>query len=178
MTLDDLGELHTLTLATRSYVLLPYCLCALITRLTHWKQDLFMVDCPLSVQPGDTLEGCIRITRNKCWRRHLKVVISYKHITSDNQHSEVLVWFFIVSNSVSRYQRCLMVSHDVLWRLIMSYGASCWLMVSHGVLWCLINMDSAVDLWSCHQSYDYWSSIQWVWLPPLMVSISSVPMDL
>ena len=54
--------------------------------LTHWKQDLFMIDTPISVKKGDMLDGVICIQRNKLWRRHLKVHISYTHspISSDS----------------------------------------------------------------------------------------------
>ena len=60
--------------------------------LTHWKQDLFMVNTPLSVARGDVLEGKICIRRNRLWRRHLKVTIQYIHSpTSPDQPTQVLI---------------------------------------------------------------------------------------
>jgi protein arginine N-methyltransferase 2 len=61
-------EYETVTLSTSPH-----------SPLTHWKQDLFMVDTPLPVVKGDLIEGEICIYRNKLWRRHLRVLISYTH---------------------------------------------------------------------------------------------------
>ncbi|XP_065888982.1 protein arginine N-methyltransferase 2-like isoform X1 [Dysidea avara] len=51
--------------------------------LTHWKQDLLMVDTPLEVFPGDHVIGSIRMTRNKRWRRHIKVNLTYQVMRND-----------------------------------------------------------------------------------------------
>ena len=56
--------------------------------LTHWKQDLLMVDTPLTVKPDDIIEGRIKIARNQHWRRHLKVLLTYRHISGE-QSSQV-----------------------------------------------------------------------------------------
>lgn len=53
--------------------------------LTHWKQDLMMMDEPLSVSISDRIEGKITITRNKIWRRHLRIFISFHHIAGGVQ---------------------------------------------------------------------------------------------
>lgn len=50
-----------------------------VLRLTHWKQDLFMMNDPISVSPGDAVSGKISIIRNRHWRRHLRVSISCTH---------------------------------------------------------------------------------------------------
>lgn len=47
--------------------------------LTHWRQALLMLNTPLMVDKGDYVEGRITITRNKVWRRHLKVHLRYRH---------------------------------------------------------------------------------------------------
>ena len=60
-------------------------------RLTHWKQDLLMMDEAISVEPGDVLSGRISIVRNRHWRRHLHVSISYTHRTKEGQESKVSV---------------------------------------------------------------------------------------
>ena len=58
-------------------------------RQTHWKQDLLVIDCPLEVITGDTIEGRISITRNKIWRRHLKIDVEYKHFSGKAQETSV-----------------------------------------------------------------------------------------
>ena len=68
-----------------------------LSRLTHWKQTLFMMDFPVTVQQGDTIEGVLTMTRNKEWRRHLRVDIQYSlHINQKptnpgkNHHTPIL----------------------------------------------------------------------------------------
>lgn len=56
--------------------------------LTHWKQDLLMMDEPISVEPGDVLNGRISIVRNRHWRRHLHVSISYTHRNKEGEESK------------------------------------------------------------------------------------------
>lgn len=52
---------------------------------THWKQTLFMLDCPVSVDEGDTISGSIVLCRNPIWRRHMNVTLSWTiHSSSDN----------------------------------------------------------------------------------------------
>ncbi|XP_065833893.1 protein arginine N-methyltransferase 2-like [Oscarella lobularis] len=46
--------------------------------LTHWKQDLFMLDEPEVVEVGQEICGSIRIRRNSKWRRHLKATIKWE----------------------------------------------------------------------------------------------------
>lgn len=53
--------------------------------LTHWKQDLMMMDEPVSVSANDRIEGKVTITRNKVWRRHLRIYISFYHISEGAQ---------------------------------------------------------------------------------------------
>ena len=59
-----------------------------LSSLTHWKQDLLMVDTPLSMKPDDIIEGRIKISRNQQWRRHLRVTLVYHHISGE-QASQV-----------------------------------------------------------------------------------------
>ncbi|XP_077997829.1 protein arginine N-methyltransferase 2-like [Glandiceps talaboti] len=55
-------------------------------RLTHWKQDLFMMEEPVEVAIGDKITGSVSIKRNPHWRRHLKIIFRYKILsnTTDN----------------------------------------------------------------------------------------------
>ncbi|EDO39146.1 predicted protein, partial [Nematostella vectensis] len=45
--------------------------------LTHWKQDLFLLDMPLPVQENDLIKGSICLKRNPDFRRHLSVVFDF-----------------------------------------------------------------------------------------------------
>ena len=47
-----------------------------------------MMDAPISLSVNDRIEGKITITRNKVWRRHLRICISFYHISKD-AHSNV-----------------------------------------------------------------------------------------
>ncbi|KAL5489484.1 hypothetical protein EMCRGX_G018578 [Ephydatia muelleri] len=64
--------------------------------LTHWKQALLMLNTPLHVTKGDHIEGDIILTRNKVWRRHLRVRLKYKHsgvgVCSEKMSKEFLLW--------------------------------------------------------------------------------------
>lgn len=51
--------------------------------LTHWKQDLFMLDDPITVCEGDQVEGTVTFSRNQEWRRHLRVMLQFS-VTSGN----------------------------------------------------------------------------------------------
>lgn len=46
--------------------------------LTHWKQDLFVMDEPVSVRVGDEIKGSITLSRNPDWRRHVRVQFCYE----------------------------------------------------------------------------------------------------
>ncbi|XP_078701433.1 protein arginine N-methyltransferase 2-like [Branchiostoma floridae x Branchiostoma belcheri] len=46
--------------------------------MTHWKQDLFMMDQPTAVEGGDSIVGNILIKRNPEWRRHLRVMFTWE----------------------------------------------------------------------------------------------------
>ncbi|XP_066263589.1 protein arginine N-methyltransferase 2-like isoform X2 [Branchiostoma lanceolatum] len=46
--------------------------------MTHWKQDLFMMDQPTAVEGGDSIVGSILIKRNPEWRRHLRVRFTWE----------------------------------------------------------------------------------------------------
>lgn len=47
------------------------------SEITHWKQTLFMLDAPVSVEEGDIIAGSIRLQRNPVWRRHLSITFSW-----------------------------------------------------------------------------------------------------
>lgn len=56
--------------------------------LTHWKQDLLLLDDPLAVSEGDRLDGVITLTRNPLWRRHLRVRLTFSLTTSDDSSQD------------------------------------------------------------------------------------------
>lgn len=49
----------------------------IILRITHWKQTLFMLDAPVTVEEGDIIVGSICLQRNPVWRRHLSITFSW-----------------------------------------------------------------------------------------------------
>ena len=57
----------------------------ILIRLTHWKQDLLMLDTPLDVLSGDHVIGNVRLKRNTKWRRHLTITVTYC-VTRNNQN--------------------------------------------------------------------------------------------
>ncbi|XP_070187206.1 protein arginine N-methyltransferase 2-like isoform X2 [Littorina saxatilis] len=65
--------------------------------LTHWKQNLFLLDSGISVNEGDVLQGQAKIFRHSEWRRHLRFFVTFRHIrkqTGENVPYEKLfyVW--------------------------------------------------------------------------------------
>lgn len=46
--------------------------------LTHWKQNLFIIDEAITVECDDIITGSYNLYRNKEWRRHLFVKINFK----------------------------------------------------------------------------------------------------
>ena len=52
-----------------------------------------MMDEPISLNVNDRIEGKVTITRNKVWRRHLRIWISFYHI-SEGAQSNVSKWFY------------------------------------------------------------------------------------
>uniref|UniRef100_A0A1A8J1Y5 Protein arginine N-methyltransferase 2 n=1 Tax=Nothobranchius kuhntae TaxID=321403 RepID=A0A1A8J1Y5_NOTKU len=52
---------------------------------THWKQTLFMLDRPVSVNVGDILSGTVTLHRNPVWRRHMTVAL---HWSINNSKSD------------------------------------------------------------------------------------------
>ena len=62
---------------------------SLSLRLTHWKQDLFLLDQSLEVREGDRVRGTVRVRRHKLWRRHLRVNLSYTHWREEQTLSQV-----------------------------------------------------------------------------------------
>uniref|UniRef100_A0A9J7Z3W3 Protein arginine N-methyltransferase 2 n=1 Tax=Cyprinus carpio carpio TaxID=630221 RepID=A0A9J7Z3W3_CYPCA len=47
------------------------------SEITHWKQTLFMLDAPVTVEEGDIIVGSICLQRNPVWRRHLSITFSW-----------------------------------------------------------------------------------------------------
>lgn len=63
--------------------------------VTHWKQDLFLLDEPITVQKGNYLKGTIYIKRNPEYRRHLSVtydfIVSYGHAVDNGDISREII---------------------------------------------------------------------------------------
>lgn len=57
--------------------------------LTHWKQNLFLLDDPVEVSRGDRVEGQIKIYRHPEWRRHLRVLIQFKVLSGFQMDIEI-----------------------------------------------------------------------------------------
>jgi protein arginine N-methyltransferase 2 len=53
-------------------------------RLTHWKQDLFLLDTPVEVVQGGTVVGSIVLSRNPEYRRHIRAEFKFM-VTSGNE---------------------------------------------------------------------------------------------
>lgn len=53
------------------------------SEITHWKQTLFMLDAPVSVEEGDIIAGSIRLQRNPIWRRHLSITFLWNINSSE-----------------------------------------------------------------------------------------------
>lgn len=64
--------------------------------LTHWKQDLFLLDDPIAVRKGYCIDGSISIKRNPEYRRHLSVtfafLVCYGQSVSDDCESDDVVY--------------------------------------------------------------------------------------
>lgn len=65
------------------------------SELTHWKQDLFLLDEPIAVQKGYCVDGAITIKRNPEYRRHLSVnftfLVYYGHsVSNENESTDVV----------------------------------------------------------------------------------------
>jgi len=58
-----------------------------------------MVDTPLDVLPGDHVMGSIRMTRNKRWRRHIKVNLTYQVMRNDHPLSVSIIVSLLVTVS-------------------------------------------------------------------------------
>ena len=59
--------------------------------LTHWKQNLFLLDNPVQVSKGDRVEGQIKIYRHPEWRRHLRVLLQFKVFSGFQMDIEVII---------------------------------------------------------------------------------------
>lgn len=62
-----------------------------ISSLTHWKQNLFLLDEPIQVEEGDEITGTFTLTRNPEYRRHLRAFIS---ITLNSGNTQVKYYMF------------------------------------------------------------------------------------
>ena len=58
-----------------------------------------MVETPLEVLPGDHVIGSIRMTRNKRWRRHIKVNLTYQVMRNDHPLSVSTIVSLLVTIS-------------------------------------------------------------------------------
>lgn len=52
---------------------------------THWKQTLFMLDQPVSVDTGNFISGTIILHRNPIWRRHMTVTLQWNINSSSEE---------------------------------------------------------------------------------------------
>ena len=59
--------------------------------LTHWKQDLLLIDQPYKVLEGQRIKGKVLLTRHKIWRRHLRVQLSYSLWNNEEKITEVIM---------------------------------------------------------------------------------------
>ncbi|XP_028847263.1 protein arginine N-methyltransferase 2 isoform X2 [Denticeps clupeoides] len=50
---------------------------------THWKQTLFMLDAPVTVQTGDCIRGSMTLQRNPIWRRHLTITFHWAVVSTE-----------------------------------------------------------------------------------------------
>ena len=71
-------------------LLLPFKVLSVLFSLTHWKQNLFLLDVPISVSKGDSVEGKVTISRNPEYRRHIRGHFEFTVIPESNIASEVL----------------------------------------------------------------------------------------
>ena len=54
---------------------------------THWKQNLFLLDDPVSVNAGNFITGFATLKRNPKYRRHLNVTFHLKIFPSKSNSS-------------------------------------------------------------------------------------------
>lgn len=64
-----------------------------ICRITHWKQDLFLIDTPLELVVGQRLKGTFQLERHKLWRRHLRIKLTYSLWNDEEIIIEVIIFF-------------------------------------------------------------------------------------
>lgn len=108
---------HAVTSCDARHVYKTCIALSLSLRLTHWKQDLFLLDQSLEVKEGDRVRGTVRVCRHKLWRRHLRVNLSYTHWRQEQTLSQVGVvgseWVnnYDTLNSIQEYRKTF-----ALWR--------------------------------------------------------------
>ena len=52
---------------------------------THWKQNLFLLEEPVTVHVGNFIEGSATLRRNPKYRRHMNVTFEFNIFTSDSK---------------------------------------------------------------------------------------------
>ncbi|WAR10056.1 ANM2-like protein [Mya arenaria] len=62
--------------------------------LTHWKQDLFLLDEPILVNCGDVISGHVTISRNPKFRRHLRASYDFS-LTSPDNETQIFIYYHI-----------------------------------------------------------------------------------
>lgn len=91
-----------------------YQLSWLFIRLTHWKQNLFLLNSGVSVNEGDILQGQAKICRHSEWRRHLRLIVTFTHIcqlsgqVSFLQHVSFLWMVFLSNGNVPQMQKVIL----------------------------------------------------------------------
>lgn len=63
--------------------------------LTHWKQNLFLLDEPMKVKVGDSVSGILILTRNPNFRRHLRAEFEFT-LSSGSKVSSVCKKMFYI----------------------------------------------------------------------------------
>lgn len=74
-------------------------------RPTHWKQTLFMLDKPVSLNAGNSISGTIVLRRNPVWRRHMSVTLTWNISGADKCQASLTLYtsFDKISFYVNKY---------------------------------------------------------------------------
>ncbi|KAK3599046.1 hypothetical protein CHS0354_012531 [Potamilus streckersoni] len=51
--------------------------------LTHWKQNLFLLDEPINIMQGEIITGSFELYRHEEWRRHLRVLLKFRIVPNE-----------------------------------------------------------------------------------------------
>ncbi|KAL3854696.1 hypothetical protein ACJMK2_013954, partial [Sinanodonta woodiana] len=51
--------------------------------LTHWKQNLFLLDEPINIKEGEIISGSFELYHHEEWRRHLRVLLKFNKVPNE-----------------------------------------------------------------------------------------------